>query len=358
MKKILHLILCILALQANATVRTVSNSPATPAQYTTLQAAVNASASGDTIYVVGSPALYVLDTLALPLTILGPGYNPQKQRPYPAQINTLQIFPTASGSNLIGLNIYNLQWIFDGFASGTTSNIVFQYDSISYVYGTGSTSQQVGGLIYGLQNISFFSSHIYWLGYPNGNNFNTINNIMVKNNIINRYSAFGVPGTVIPDVTIDHNLFTAAIGTIDNGAVFSNNIIIGSSSSLSGTNCSLENNVSVYTPATAFTCGGTGNVLTNDTMVADMNFVCATAGTQSCNATPDFALLATSVGHNYSTDATDVGVYGGTGSNYFWSGEPYTFPVVSKFNILNSSVTQGGTLNIHVESRKAEDEQQ
>lgn len=43
---------------AQATVRTVSNVPSTLAQFNTIQAAVDASNNGDTVYVHGSPNQY------------------------------------------------------------------------------------------------------------------------------------------------------------------------------------------------------------------------------------------------------------------------------------------------------------
>src|SRR5215467_7839957 len=61
-----------------ATVRTVSNNPSTLAQYNTIQAAINASVSGDTIYVHGSPINYAGFTVTdKRLTIIGPGWAPQ-----------------------------------------------------------------------------------------------------------------------------------------------------------------------------------------------------------------------------------------------------------------------------------------
>jgi len=57
-----------------ATVRTVCNNPSTLAQYNTIQAAITASASGDTIYVHGSPTRYAGFTITdKRLTIIGPG---------------------------------------------------------------------------------------------------------------------------------------------------------------------------------------------------------------------------------------------------------------------------------------------
>src|SRR5258705_1145877 len=73
-----------------ATVRTVSNVPSTLAQYNTIQAAVDASASGDTIYVQGSPTHYAGFTiLNKRLTIIGPGWSPaQNFQAFKATVET------------------------------------------------------------------------------------------------------------------------------------------------------------------------------------------------------------------------------------------------------------------------------
>ena len=58
MKQLFSFLFSIITVTAFATVHTVSNNPATIAQFNTIQAAVNASNSGDTIYVHGSPISY------------------------------------------------------------------------------------------------------------------------------------------------------------------------------------------------------------------------------------------------------------------------------------------------------------
>jgi hypothetical protein len=52
MKQVITILLLTMTSAVFATVHTVSNSPSTIAQFNTIQAAVNAAAVGDTIYVV------------------------------------------------------------------------------------------------------------------------------------------------------------------------------------------------------------------------------------------------------------------------------------------------------------------
>ena len=60
---------------SDATVRTVCNLPSPSGQYSTIQAAVDASFSGDTILVQGSGQSYSVFTIAdKRLVIIGPGW--------------------------------------------------------------------------------------------------------------------------------------------------------------------------------------------------------------------------------------------------------------------------------------------
>ena len=64
MKKIFTITsLFLFTLSLQATIRTVSNTPSTLAQFSTINAAIAASVSGDTIYVHGSPNAYAAFTL-------------------------------------------------------------------------------------------------------------------------------------------------------------------------------------------------------------------------------------------------------------------------------------------------------
>src|SRR4051812_31337219 len=71
-----------------ATIRTVSNNPSTIAQFNNIQAAIDASNSGDTVYVHGSPNNYAGFAIASKqLVIMGPGWSPDKNLPHLALVN-------------------------------------------------------------------------------------------------------------------------------------------------------------------------------------------------------------------------------------------------------------------------------
>ena len=78
MKRIIaNLCFLLFALSLNATIRTVSNSPATLAQYNSIQAAIDASNSGDTVYIHGSGTGYAGATIQdKSIALIGPGWSP------------------------------------------------------------------------------------------------------------------------------------------------------------------------------------------------------------------------------------------------------------------------------------------
>jgi hypothetical protein len=68
----LFLILCSVS---QATVRTVNNYITNAAQFSSVQPAITASATNDTIYLHGSPVSYGNFTITKRLVIIGAGYN-------------------------------------------------------------------------------------------------------------------------------------------------------------------------------------------------------------------------------------------------------------------------------------------
>ncbi len=95
-------IVVLAAFNGNAIIRTVSNVPSTLAQFNTIQAAVDASSSGDTVYVHGSPNNYAAFTITnKQLVIIGPGWSPDKNLPLTAIVLGITITGAASGNTEI-----------------------------------------------------------------------------------------------------------------------------------------------------------------------------------------------------------------------------------------------------------------
>ncbi|MEO6540509.1 MAG: hypothetical protein ABIN74_05960, partial [Ferruginibacter sp.] len=102
MKQLFFFFFIGIALQATATVRTVSNTPSTVAQFNTIQSAINVSTAGDTIYIHGSPNLYGPFTQTnIQLTFIGPGFSADKNLSFNAQV---------VGCNIIGAACANSEY--------------------------------------------------------------------------------------------------------------------------------------------------------------------------------------------------------------------------------------------------------
>ncbi|MBK8683851.1 MAG: hypothetical protein IPN26_02075 [Bacteroidetes bacterium] len=111
MKKFIVTILIFTGLSVQATIRTVNNNPAGLAQFSDLQSAINASASGDTVYVHGSVSAYGSGTVTdKKLTIIGPGIYPDKTTSLTARVHTIQFHNVntsdCNGSCIMGIVIY------------------------------------------------------------------------------------------------------------------------------------------------------------------------------------------------------------------------------------------------------------
>jgi len=122
----LVMFICLLALNASATVHTVSNYLPVPAQYTTINAAITAASVGDTIYVHGSPTSYATTIITKRLVLIGAGYNPKNDFPYVSQVWTsINIYPAASGSTFFGMCCQGIAMM-GGVAADTFMNLTFR----------------------------------------------------------------------------------------------------------------------------------------------------------------------------------------------------------------------------------------
>src|SRR5438105_2260999 len=102
-----------------ANILTVSGNTAYPAQYTTVQAAINAAAAGDTIYIY--PSYYPENlTLNKRLVIIGPGIDPRRPTKLPAYIGGTF---TVTSSAAVGLVLMGIHFI-GGLNSGSDANLV------------------------------------------------------------------------------------------------------------------------------------------------------------------------------------------------------------------------------------------
>lgn len=354
MKKFVTLILLasVLTFNCHATIRTVSNDPNNPAQFSTIGGAVNVAVTGDTIYVHASPTTYNENvTMNKRLVMIGGGYVSSNQLGYTTMVNSFFFTRTGgdpSGSIISGFNINSIS-VSGGLP--TFSDITLFRNRIS----------------------SFFLVGNNWLIYNNilggvsfGNN-PIPNNIIIQNNIFTSSSISGNTGN--SNFVIDHNLFLGSSNNFLNNVQFAtitNNVFasVSSSSPILGTatinnnfNNNLANtfNISPTSPTNSFAGGpntASGNFVgVNPLFVNVPDFA-------TYNATSNYRLQSSSPGKNAATDGTDIGIYGGAfpfpsggapGSGFDTSAFP-PIPQVTSVNIQNGTLAPGSQLNVTIQA--------
>src|SRR5690348_9734329 len=131
-----------------ATVRTVSNNPDRPAQFTQVDAAIAAAATGDTIYVHGSQFTYNDFSVTKRLVIIGAGYNSNNQFNLPTTVGLIYLnrdtgLQNSSGSVITGFLVTSQ--IRNNGNPGVDNITVFR----NKVNGTIFTSNPSAGGVYG-----------------------------------------------------------------------------------------------------------------------------------------------------------------------------------------------------------------
>ncbi len=249
MKQLFSILFLALTAGAFATVHTVSNTPSTLAQFNTVQAAVNAAASGDTIYVHGSPNQYAAFTQTnKQLTIMGPGFFPDKNLPFTAQIQGCTITgATSSNSEYHGLTFVtalqissahpdNLRFIRIHFAgidvnmtqgSTTYTGYLFEGNLFDNATANATTSSTY-------QNFLFQNNYFYENATVRDANFNGFFNSV---NVLFNHNLWFGPGSGVRNIgTSSNNRFLT----------FANNIFVRRNASSSISLSTYNNNITFY----------------------------------------------------------------------------------------------------------------
>lgn len=194
MKQLIILFLfAMLSTAALATIRSVSNLDSS-AQFSTIQAAIDASKNGDSIYVSRSPKAYSSFTINnKKLAIFGPGWSPYV--PGVASVPGCILTGTGcSGSELHGLYFTNIVDI----QTAGINNLLFYRNKI---YGIEMNSNSVSNYI--IEGNYFYSSG--WIeGYA------SISNFTIRNNIFYNGGLYGLNGS---NIVVNHNLWYASSST-------------------------------------------------------------------------------------------------------------------------------------------------
>jgi hypothetical protein len=344
------------AAAAQATVHTVSNSPSTLAQFNTIQAAVNAAATGDSIYVHGSPNPYATFTQTnKQLTIIGPGWTPDKNLPFIALVQGCTI--TGAGcanSEYQGLTFNsalqisaahpdNLRFIRNNFAgidinmtqgSTTYSGYLFEGNVFDNATANATASSNYQNFLF--QNNNFFENATVRDGNLGGGWFNCTN-------ILFNHNLWYGSGSSIRNVT-DANTHRFLI--------FANNIFVRRNFNGRVSSSTFNNNITfnagVNNPwATASNVDGGGNVENQDPQMA--NQVAVNAGTAS--SISDFSISA-GPANNSASDGKDMGfLFDVVGSLNWANSRNSRLPRIFSMNVITPTVPAGGSVTINVDAR-------
>jgi hypothetical protein len=355
--------ICVLAFafSANATTWTVNNNGNSPGQYTSIQAAVNAASSGDSIYVEPSPNDYGSFSVPRKLFIFGGGGDP-----YTYQANNRTIvdgvtftnqttFPvsSSSGSQIEGF------YIGSGISVGCNlSNITMLRNEIPGGFNLCGTDTNMI-----IINNVISSGQVYFTSsFNNDNTILVANNFFINQNAQAMFENNGGQDQETGVQFINNVVYNSSTGLTNSGSFFrtlnnasiKNNIFYcqgGTGTFNSGCNaCTFENNIT-YSPNCSQILPdgnntGTGNI--NNTNPA---FVAGPAVYTVINVdllyNYNWHLTNSSPGHLSGSDGTDIGIYGG----------PYPFanfetitrlPQMRFLEINNPTVQPGGTLHVNV----------
>ncbi len=318
------------AVNANATIRTVSNNLNSPGQFTNIAAAITAASAGDTIYVHGTPYNYGSVTVTKKLVFIGPGHNPQKQNALPATLDNFIMNPTSTGSKIIGFNIAS-QIYSNGDNTDTISiiNCKIQYRVLIQNYYCDAWLIDGCVFVYTNENIEGTynqSSH-------------TVRNCILNGDIRNFYSS----GQGYH--YCNNNIFLRSGNVFSNAYYWYVNNCIFYRANTTQVGWQQFSNCLVFLPQNGTTTfpNGTGHLNFNPVFV---NFPGAGA---NFDYSYNFNLQSGSPADNAGNDGTDLGVYGGLG-DYEQNGNP-RIPAVTEISISNPTVAPGGTLNVTFKSK-------
>lgn len=356
MKQIFFFFCLVVASNAFATVRTVSNTPSTLAQFNTIQAAVNASTAGDTIYIHGSPNAYgAFNQSNIRLTFIGPGFSPDKSLAFNAVVLNCNISGASSANS-------EYQGIF--FAGSVSINNPHP-DNLKFIrnhFFNSSVAVNQGATTY---TGYLFEGNLFDNSGVDANTNTTYQNFLFQNNY------FFENGTVRDgnlgggwfnciNVLFDHNIwFGPGSGTrnITDGnsqrfLSFTNNIFVrrnfNGRVSSSVFNNNITFNAGTNNPwATAGNVDGGGNIENQDPqMVAQAS---VNAGTN--NPLADYTIPA-GPANNSGSDGKDMGLlYDAVGSLNFANARNSRLPRIFSMAIVNPTVPSGGNITVNVDAR-------
>lgn len=334
------------------TVHIVDNNEGSGAEYTNVQAAVDAATSGDIIYLQPSPNGYGDIQMNKSLNIYGMGHFPELNAGQRAMVtNILFRYEDASGSKISGLNITGI------YLDNTTfnnHNVVITNNRIGVLRGNSLTSRANNAIVSGnyFRNPNFTS-------IDNDNSQNWI----ISNNIIEQPNAPGSWGTLNrfkTTTTFSNNIILSRQNADTNGSIeffascsgtqISNNIFIFTGTDVlnmdlgSNGSLSFQNNLTFSYSTTLDDLSGVNNINNSDPQ-----FVVFNSNSPLNSTGNDYHFQSGSPALSAGNDGNDLGVFNG---NFPFNvrGYPTELPYLTDFIIFNTTISAGTPLNINIKA--------
>jgi hypothetical protein len=341
-----------------ATTWTVSNNPERPAQFTTIQLAVNAASPNDTILITGGEYTYSAGTMTttIPLVFYGEGIRGNEGFPK-TTINSggFNFLRFNSGLSSSGSRVYGIEFSFSSISidanfSGalagqeTMSDIIFErcaFNGNSNANVSINVRDGVSDIT--VRNCVFSGGR----GLTTSGNANLLSNIVYTNNLHSPGGAY-FTGTFNGNVVVRNSIFLFNTGAAFNATQLVVENCIFYRSEPSGCNtCTFNNNLTYLANDNSLPYGnnlGSGNIEGQNPLFA--SFPALGAGfdwNQSYELLPGSPALGT------GTNGIDMGINSGN-APVTQLPEYAKIPAVTNLEIPVSSVPVGGTLQINVEA--------
>lgn len=359
MKKILYsLAILFYACTVSAAVRTVSNVPSTLAQFNTIQAAIDASANGDTVYVHGSPNQYASFTIAdKRITVIGPGWSPDKNMPLQVIVQGAALQNNLATGDVAGSEIHGLIFTSNVELAGSNASLTTSNIRVIRCQFNSSISVSNSSTGYLFEGNVFFNS-------VNFNGSATYTNFLFQNNMF--YASVCCASTSITSLTncvnvrFDHNLFYGDGPLVFGGTcrflTITNNIFNRRNAAANLSFSTFNNNITNQCGAIGDTAwirnnnvDGGGNIAAQNPQMADQTAVDAATFNGLLNFT-----IAAGPANNSGSDGKDLGVlFDAVGTLNWTNSRNSRLPRIFSMNIINPTIAPGGTLNVAIDARKS-----
>ncbi|MCF7561451.1 hypothetical protein L3X39_12455 [Sabulilitoribacter multivorans] len=352
MKTLLFSIAFIIAISTQSqTVHVVDNNQGSGAQFTTIQAAVDAATANDIIYVQPSPNSYGNILMTKPLSIYGIGHIPELNAGQVASISDIYFRSgNASGSKISGLYINN---IYLDLTTDNNHDVIITNNRIAYIGGNSSTSRANNAIISGnyIRNANFNAIDIY-----SSQNWIISNNIIEQPNTSSTWSTF----SRFNASTIFNNniIWTRQNGDANNsiqlfnncsGTQISNNIFLFRGTNVENMNLG-SNNALTFQNNLTYSYNSTLDALSGTNIDnSDPQFVSFNPNASLNSTSNDYQIQAGSPAENAGTDGNDLGVYNGN-FPFNLRGYPTELPYLTDFVIYNNIISAGTPLNINIKA--------